>query len=72
MDRRRSYVDIMERVLGNELLSQRPRQRSRFMREVSFAGAGFGSAITSVEVRLLDSIEDELRTPIVALKNVRS
>ncbi len=72
MDRRRSYVDIMERVLGNELLSQRPRQRSRFRREVAFAGAGFGAAITSVEVRLLDNIEDERGAPIVEVKTVRS
>jgi hypothetical protein len=72
MDRRRTYVDIMERVLGNDLLSQRPRQRSRFMHAVVFAGAGFGTAVTSVEVRILDSTEDEHGAPIVELKDVRS
>jgi hypothetical protein len=72
MDRRRTYVDIMERVLGSELLSQQARQRSRFVREVAFPVTGFSSAVTAVEVRILDSIKDERIAPIVELKHVRS
>jgi hypothetical protein len=56
MDRRRSYVDIMERVLGTEMLSNQPRQRSRFTRDLNIAGASIGSAVAAVEVRVLDSI----------------
>jgi hypothetical protein len=69
LDRRRSYVDIMERVLGTDLLPQ-PRQRNRFARQINLAGAAVGTAVASVEVRLLDSIED--RAFIVELKHVRS
>ncbi len=72
MDRRRTYVDIMERVLGNDLLSQPPRQPSRFMRKVTFPNAELDTAVTSVEVRVLDGIEDGRDPLIVELKNVRS
>jgi L-alanine-DL-glutamate epimerase-like enolase superfamily enzyme len=58
MDRRRTYVDIMERVLGSEILSRRPRQLNRFAREINVAGAVFTAAVTSVEVCMLDSIGD--------------
>jgi hypothetical protein len=59
LDRRRSYVDIMERVLGTDILSRRPRQRNRFAREIQIAGAAVGTAVASVEVRILDGIDDE-------------
>lgn len=57
MDRRRTYVDIMERVLGPELLVVRPRQQGRFVTEVNTSGAPVGTAISAVEVRMLDSID---------------
>ena len=72
MDRRRTYVDIMERVLGSELLSQRARQHGRFIRQVAFPGRGFATAGTSVEVCILDSIGTERGAPIAGWKNVRS
>ena len=58
MDRRRTYVDIMERVLGSEILSRQPRQLNRFARKISVAGAVFSTAGASVEVCMLDSIGD--------------
>jgi hypothetical protein len=61
MDRRRTYVDIMERVLGNEMLSRQPRQRSRFAKDISIAGASIGTAVSAVEVCVLDSIADKKR-----------
>ena len=59
MDRRRTYVDIMERVLGNEMLSETPGQRNRFSRDITLAGASVGTAVTSIEVSVLDSIADD-------------
>jgi hypothetical protein len=59
LDRRRSYVDVVERVLGSDFLSRRPRQRNCFARELQIAGAAAGTAVSSVEVRILDSIDDE-------------
>jgi hypothetical protein len=56
LDRRRSYVDIMERVLGNQFLSARPRQRDRFLTDVHLATMPLGTAVSSIEVTVLDSI----------------
>jgi hypothetical protein len=58
LDRRRTYVDIMERVLGGDILSRVPRQLNRFSREINVAGAVFGTAVASVEVCMLDGIAD--------------
>lgn len=58
LDRRRTYVDIMERVLGSEILSRRPRQLNRFAREINVAGAVFSTAVASVEVCMLEGIGD--------------
>jgi hypothetical protein len=59
VDRRRTYVDIMEHVLGSEMLSGRPGQRSRFRRGLRVVGAAIGTAAAAVEVRMLDSIPDK-------------
>jgi hypothetical protein len=58
LDRRRTYVDVMERVLGNDALA-RAGQHNRFEREINVTGATPGTAITSIEVHLLDSYPDE-------------
>ena len=60
LDRRRTYVDIMERVLGSDILSRRPRQLNRFARQIDVAGAVFSTAVASVEVCVLDSIADDI------------
>ena len=57
LDRRRTYMDIMERVLGSGMLSQRSRQRSHF-RQVNLVTPPFAAAVPSVEVRVLDSIDE--------------
>ena len=58
LDRRRTYMDIMERVLGGGMLSQRSRQRSRFAQQVNLVTPPFAAAVASVEVRVLDSIDE--------------
>lgn len=58
LDRRRTYVDIMERVLGSEMLSRPPTQE-RFSKDINIIGASLGTAVTSVEVRVLDNIRGE-------------
>jgi hypothetical protein len=58
LDRRRTYVDVMERVLGNDALA-RARQHNRFSRRIHVCGATAGTAITSIEVHLLDRYPDE-------------
>jgi hypothetical protein len=52
LDRRRTYVDVMERVLGSETLARAP-QHNRFARPITVAGAAVGTAITAIEVNLL-------------------
>ena len=59
LDRRRTYVDIMERVLGSDILSTRPRQRSRFTRAFNIAGTPVGTAVAAVEVLILENIRDK-------------
>ena len=55
LDRRRTYMDVLERVLGSGMLSQRSPQRSRF-EQVNLVTPPFAAAVASVEVRVLDSI----------------
>ena len=58
LDRRRTYVDVMERVLGSDTLSCAP-QHNRFARPIAAAGAAAGTAFTAIEVSLLDGIKNE-------------
>jgi hypothetical protein len=57
LDRRRTYIDIMERVLGSRMLSPQSRQRSRFA-QIDLVTSPFAAAVSSVEVRVLDSIDE--------------
>ena len=57
VDRRRTYVDIMERVLGVQILSQRPLQPGRFLPRVKIGRSAFGP-VASVEVQVLDSTDE--------------
>jgi hypothetical protein len=57
MDRRKSYVDVMERVLGNSLPSSTPR-RSRFFASAFHLGSWtVGSTISEIHVTVLDRID---------------
>jgi hypothetical protein len=58
LDRRRTYMDVMERVLGSGMLSQRSPQRSRFAQQVNFFTPPFAAGVASFEVRVLDSIDE--------------
>jgi len=48
----------MERVLGSDALA-RARQHNRFEKQLNVSGAALGTAITSIEVHLLDSYPDK-------------
>jgi hypothetical protein len=58
LDRRRTYVDVMERVLGNDALA-RARQHNRFECQINVGGATAGTAITAIEVHMLDGDDDD-------------
>ena len=58
LDRRRTYVDVMERVLGNDALA-RARQHNRFQRQIDVAGGTLGTTVTSIEVHVLDRDDDK-------------
>ncbi len=51
-------MDIMERVLGSGMLSQRLRERSRFARHVNVVTPPFAAAVAFFEVRVLDGIDE--------------
>ena len=58
LDRRRTYVDVMERVLGNDALA-RARQHNRFDRQIELTTGTLGTTVTSIEVRVLDRDDDD-------------
>jgi hypothetical protein len=58
VDRRRSYVDIVERVLGATILPETPRQLGRFARTIELAEGTLTAAVTAVEVRVLDTSDE--------------
>jgi len=58
LDRRRTYVDILERVLAGQIRSDRARERSRFLRRVKIGRSALNGAVGSVEVQLLDDIDE--------------
>jgi hypothetical protein len=58
MDRRKSYVDVMERVLGNSLPSSGPRRPRFFVSDHQFGRWTVGSTISEIQVTVLDSIDD--------------
>jgi hypothetical protein len=58
MDRRKSYVDVMERVLGNSLPSSSPRRPRFFVSDLQLGCSTVGSTISEIQVTLLDSIVD--------------
>jgi hypothetical protein len=56
LDRRRTYVDIMERVLGVGVFAEQPPGPGRFARVIPLSGAP-STAITAVEVQMIESEE---------------
>jgi hypothetical protein len=53
LDRRRTYIDIVERVLGSSLPSEISRPRSLFTR-LDIGQTVIGSTVSEVQVYLLD------------------
>jgi hypothetical protein len=52
MDRRKTYVDVMERVLGNSLLSDRPSDPNSFTKPTTT----LGSTVSEIQVTMLGRI----------------
>lgn len=53
MDRRKSYVDVMERVLGNSLPSGSPVEPRRFIPDFRLRRWTVGSTVSNIEIVLL-------------------
>jgi hypothetical protein len=60
LDRRRTYIDVVERVLRSALPVENPRQG--LFRRLEFGSAGVGSTVSEVEVHLLHEL-DGIRPP---------
>jgi len=56
MDRRKSYVDVMERVLGNLLPSIGPRRPRFFVSGLQLGSWTVGSTVSEIQVTVLGSI----------------
>ncbi len=56
VDRRKTYVDIIERVLGSSLPTGRPARSTTRFREVSFGTTIAWASTSSVQVTVLDHI----------------
>lgn len=57
MDRRRTYVDVVERVLGASLPMDPPQGTGLFLRDLAIGQSLVGSAISEIHVSILDGIE---------------
>jgi hypothetical protein len=58
MDRRKSYVDVMERVLGNSLPSSAPRQPRYFISQFQLHHWTVGSTVSEIQIVVLDNMMD--------------
>jgi hypothetical protein len=54
MDRRKSYVDVVERVLGNLLPSVAPIGSRRFVTHLNTSLCAAGSTVSEIYVSVLD------------------
>jgi hypothetical protein len=57
MDRRRTYVDVVERVLGNSLPADESPGPAGFLRDLTVGRSPRGSTISEIHVSILDSID---------------
>jgi hypothetical protein len=58
IDRRKSYVDVIERVLSNQVPTTAVTKSRRFMSSISSARTNVGSTVSEVQVSILGSIDD--------------
>ena len=59
LDRRRSYVDVIERVLAGSLPFGRNERGQLVLSDISFGRAAAFASASSVQVTLLNGIEDD-------------
>ena len=57
MDRRRTYVDVVERVLGVSLALDEPQVPGMFLRDLTIGRSLLGSTVSEIHVSILDGIE---------------
>ncbi len=60
MDRRKTYVDVMERVLGNSLPTDFPPDPGSFTIAAAREST-IGSTVCEIQVTVLDSMDDRRR-----------
>jgi hypothetical protein len=58
IDRRKSYVDVIERVLGNQVPTSAITKSRRLFSDTWSVTSSVGSTVSEVQVSVLDSIED--------------
>lgn len=58
IDRRKSYVDVIERVLGNQVPTSGVIKVRRFAPNIASVLSSVGSTVSEVQVSILDSIEN--------------
>ena len=58
IDRRKSYVDVIERVLGNQVPTSAVTKSRRLFSNTWSVKSNVGSTVSEVQVSILDSIED--------------
>lgn len=57
MDRRRTYVDIVERVLGTSFPLDEPQRPGVFLRDLTGGQSRLGSTVSEIHVSILDGID---------------
>jgi hypothetical protein len=62
LDRRKSYVDVMERVLGNSLPPDVPSQPRVFVSGFHAGQWTMGSTVSEIQVSILDSTQTRRRS----------
>jgi hypothetical protein len=58
IDRRKSYVDVIERVLGNQVPTSAVTKSRRLFSNTWSVQSSVGSTVSEVQVSILDSTED--------------
>ena len=57
MDRRRTYIDIVERVLGNSFPLDAPPRPGMFVSDLTVGESRVGSTVSEIHVSILDGID---------------
>jgi len=57
MDRRKTYIDIVERVLGNTFPLDAPQAPGMFVRDLTVGQSRLGSTVSEIHVSIFDRID---------------